>query len=389
MLDFIKEIFSSFRRNSLERIKSPFLGAFVFSWLSFNWQLVAVLSLSKENILTRINYINENFGIETLLIGPTFTTLLICILLPTANKFITIMQKSTNHDTNILILQSRIDIAEKQLEIADYEAKKKLSEEREKKNIEADINSIISTRDQYIFNFKEAQKTIYTQKKDNDNLISNEIKANAKISELQNSCKSLGEEITEQKSTVDKLRNEIARILQEANSTREDLKKITSESMKTALKLNEVTEEKLKLSGELKALKDQNKELKEDSKSNSIANHHIYNSDEFKGLKKLSELSLTPSFYKEISNIYPAYMTALNAIFKQEEIIGKTANSTVMKLAEEISNIKGLNFQNTIPSKAPYKPTHIKKTSQHEMKNELNNKEKTSTEINLIEKKNI
>jgi len=143
MLDFFKDIFASFRQSSLERIKSPFLGAFVFSWVGFNWQMLAVLFMSKQSIIGRIDYINAHFHISNYLLGPISTTVLICLILPLANKHITKLQKSTNQDTNELILQSKIDIAEKQVELAGYEAKKKLAEEREKKNIEASIALIL------------------------------------------------------------------------------------------------------------------------------------------------------------------------------------------------------------------------------------------------------
>ncbi|MEN4520285.1 hypothetical protein [Pantoea agglomerans] len=143
MLDFFKDILSAFRQNSLERIKSPFLGAFVFSWLGFNWQMLAVLILSKQNIIGRLEYINKIYSVKDYILAPIFTTALICILLPLINKSVTKLQKKTNHETNQLILQSKIDIAEEQLKIADIEAQKRLAEEREKKNIESNIDSIL------------------------------------------------------------------------------------------------------------------------------------------------------------------------------------------------------------------------------------------------------
>lgn len=141
MLDFIKDIFAAFRQNSLERMKSPFLGAFVFSWLGFNWQLLAILFISKKDVEERIVYINQHFGIESLLIGPLFTTTLICILLPQATKYIIKFQSKPISAATVTTMTEKIALAEKQLEIADIESKKRLSDKREERNIEEDIYS--------------------------------------------------------------------------------------------------------------------------------------------------------------------------------------------------------------------------------------------------------
>lgn len=142
MLDFIKDIFAAFRQNSLERMKSPFLGAFVFSWLGFNWQLLAILFISKKDIEERIFYINHHFGIESLLVGPLFTTTLICILLPQATKFIVKMQSKPISDATLTTMTEKIALAAKQLEIADIESKKRLSDKREERSIEEDIQAV-------------------------------------------------------------------------------------------------------------------------------------------------------------------------------------------------------------------------------------------------------
>lgn len=142
MLDFIKDIFAAFRQNSLERMKSPFLGAFVFSWLGFNWQLLAILFISKKDVEERVAYINQHFGIESLLIGPLFTTTLICILLPQATKHIIKMQSKPISAATLTTMTEKIALAAKQLEIADIESKKRLSDKREERNIEEGIEAI-------------------------------------------------------------------------------------------------------------------------------------------------------------------------------------------------------------------------------------------------------
>ena len=142
MLDFIKDIYTSFRRASLERVRSPVLGAFVFSWLGFNWQLILIIAKSKKTIEETIIEINKDFGIETLLIAPICTTALICILLPIINKYVTKLQDAPNSDTIIMNLSAKIKIAEYQQTIAETEAKIKLSEKKEERFIEEDIYKI-------------------------------------------------------------------------------------------------------------------------------------------------------------------------------------------------------------------------------------------------------
>ena len=43
MLDFIRDLYASFKQTALERVKNPVLGAFVFSWIGFNWEILAIL----------------------------------------------------------------------------------------------------------------------------------------------------------------------------------------------------------------------------------------------------------------------------------------------------------------------------------------------------------
>lgn len=144
MLDFIRDIFSSFRQASLERVKSPFLGAFVFSWIGFNWPMLAILFFSKVEIEKRISYIEGKFGLDSYLIGPLCTSALIAYLLPKINKLVTKIQDKPNTETIEMSLTSKIKIAELQQSIAEIEARKKLSEKKEERNIEEGIQNIKS-----------------------------------------------------------------------------------------------------------------------------------------------------------------------------------------------------------------------------------------------------
>ena len=263
MLDFIKDILNSFRQSSLERIKSPFLGAFVFSWLSFNWQLLAVLFSNEKDIFIKLKYINSNFGIESLMMGPIFTTCLICIILPTANKLVTAFQKKTNHETNAIILDSKIAIADKQLQLADIDAKKKLSEEREKKNIEADIESINDANRNLTINLETVNNQIKAVKEREAVSYQRGLELQEKLSFSEKKNSDMIIENNKLNDGLIRLRSENDKFALELQKTRGDLSKLSEEALKTSVVLKETTDEKFKLQGQLKALKEQLNETKE------------------------------------------------------------------------------------------------------------------------------
>lgn len=160
MLDFIRDIFNSFRQTSLDRIKSPFLGAFVFSWVAFNWQAILVLMFSDKIIEKRLASINENYDIGSFLLGPICTSILIAFLLPQINKIITKIQDKPNSDTIELTLSSKIKIAKLHQMIAELEAKKRLADKREEKNIDANIDSIKEENNKLIENIGTYEREI-------------------------------------------------------------------------------------------------------------------------------------------------------------------------------------------------------------------------------------
>lgn len=79
MKDFIQSLF----KTTEERVKNPFVGSFLISWIVFNWKPILYLFLSKANIVDKINYIDINFS-ETshLLWFPLATTIFYILVLP-------------------------------------------------------------------------------------------------------------------------------------------------------------------------------------------------------------------------------------------------------------------------------------------------------------------
>ncbi|ELY7490542.1 hypothetical protein SOJ85_003263 [Cronobacter turicensis] len=191
MLDFIRDILASFRQASLERVRSPFLGAFVFSWLGFNWPMLAILFFSKREIEKRLVYIGDNFGIESFIIGPLCTSALIAFLLPQINKLVTKIQNSPNTQTIEMSLQSKIKIAELQQLIAEKEAKKKLSEKREEKFIEKDIHNILEKNQELVTELSKIVSTRDLLQERNNNLSEEVSKLTGQIKAFQEQVQSL------------------------------------------------------------------------------------------------------------------------------------------------------------------------------------------------------
>lgn len=160
MLDFVRDIYTSFRQTSLERVKSPFLGAFVFSWIGFNWQMLAIVLFSKKDIEERLEIINAHYDIGSYLLAPICTTALIVILLPQINKFITRIQDKPNSDTVQLSLSSKIKTAVLQQSLAESEARKKLAEKKEERFIEESIHAIKESYNKTMIDINEKEEEI-------------------------------------------------------------------------------------------------------------------------------------------------------------------------------------------------------------------------------------
>ncbi|EIM8482249.1 hypothetical protein [Serratia marcescens] len=227
MLDFIKDIFSAFKQSSIERIKNPFVGAFVFSWLGFNWQILAIILFSEKDVIERIEYIKKHYDVGDFILAPLLTTVLICVLLPLANKVFTKYQSKPISETTDILMQSKIDIAEKQLQIADIEAKKKLAVKREERNIEEGIESIkkdikneLEKNKEMTDEINELSASLKQSGIVNNNANLNLLSANEKITSLTDNLKKLEETIKVKTEEIDKMRAELAIL----NSTIENFK---------------------------------------------------------------------------------------------------------------------------------------------------------------------
>ncbi|MEQ0227592.1 hypothetical protein ABLV17_07385 [Klebsiella sp. CN_Kp091] len=218
MLDFLRDIYSSFRQTSLERVKSPFLGAFVFSWVGFNWQTLAILILSKKEIEERLSYINDHFDVGNFLLGPICTTVLISTLLPQINKIITRIQDKPKSDTIELNLTSKIRIAELQQSIADIDARKKLAEKKEEKYIEESIYQTKKDFEKSVEDLHIATELLEQTRNDAIELRGWLAKAESKLDVETTAKENIAKELLVEKETIKTLQRQTVELNQQLSS---------------------------------------------------------------------------------------------------------------------------------------------------------------------------
>lgn len=223
MLDFVRDIYTSFRQTSIERVKSPFLGAFVFSWLGFNWQMLSILFFSKKDIEQRLEIINKAFDIGDYLLAPIFTTTLIVILLPQINKLITKIQDKPNSDTVELSLSSKIRIAELQQSIAEIEAKKRLADKKEERHIEEGIDQIKNKLEKTILSLNEKNKDVKTLMDGINDLTSKLASTEGKLNFELESRAQIQRDLSSEKEKNNALSNELVTITTEISKYQQEL----------------------------------------------------------------------------------------------------------------------------------------------------------------------
>lgn len=144
MFKFINDIAESFSKEATERIRSPIIGTFFFSWLAFNWKTLVILVLSKKNIEDTIDYINSRTEISLLIFYPLALTVFVCFVLPWFNMFVTKYQKVPNSGTIGLLLDAKISTGIKRQELAEIKAREDLAKFKVEKEIENNIEQIKS-----------------------------------------------------------------------------------------------------------------------------------------------------------------------------------------------------------------------------------------------------
>lgn len=107
------KLFNTISSTAEERIKNPFTGTFIVSWVAFNWKPLVFFIFSKQDIDEKINFIVQNYSDHWNLIWyPLISCLFFLFIVPyinLTNDFFTKKSKdkreSTLHDDKILKIQ--------------------------------------------------------------------------------------------------------------------------------------------------------------------------------------------------------------------------------------------------------------------------------------------
>lgn len=120
----MKELLQSFFKITEDRIKNPFIGAFMTSWLLFNWKPILFLFFSSKNIEQKILYIETSFSdINYIIWLPLLSTIFYVLILPYINLLFDLVLKYSLFKKNISLIEKQTQTIENQKKLAIEEIK--------------------------------------------------------------------------------------------------------------------------------------------------------------------------------------------------------------------------------------------------------------------------
>jgi len=140
MLDFIKELFASVKKTSTERISNPFYGVFIFTWLAFNWEAVAILLFSDLHMQERVRFINSAYPL--MYIYPFISSVVLTFILPWCTEKITFFQSKSLSRTSSLLAIRKKKMLTADISVERFRAKKDVAYERYKVGAEKEVQSM-------------------------------------------------------------------------------------------------------------------------------------------------------------------------------------------------------------------------------------------------------
>jgi len=125
----MKELIKNLFQTSNERIKNPFIGSFIFSWIAFNWKSILTIIFSKTTIEERISYVSNCFSeIEFTLFYPLIFSAFYVLGLPYLMWLIEYLSKYAKIGRKKNLVDEKIDDLIDKQKIAKEE--RKYEEER-------------------------------------------------------------------------------------------------------------------------------------------------------------------------------------------------------------------------------------------------------------------
>ncbi|PKC39250.1 hypothetical protein V461_21745 [Pantoea ananatis BRT98] len=93
----VKDLLDSLRMNINQRVKSPFYGAFIISWIIFNWKPVLILLFSKKDINIIIDELSKYNSSKFQFWYPVLLTTVVITLLPLLGALYTYFDSYVGH----------------------------------------------------------------------------------------------------------------------------------------------------------------------------------------------------------------------------------------------------------------------------------------------------
>lgn len=227
MWETIKDIYLSVHKTSTERIKSPFYGVFILTWLAWNWKPVAILLFSEMTMENRINFIN--FMYPMTLWQPILIAASLAIALPIINEKFTAFQSKPISRTSVIMAVRKKRALVADISVERYRAKRDVTYDRFKAGAEQEIQEmhesivqsqarmgeITAERDKLqgeLYELKKShQKIRETSSRFSDEVISLDKiskEQNIKISELENAVEKKEDDIKNLKQVIIDISND-------------------------------------------------------------------------------------------------------------------------------------------------------------------------------------
>lgn len=140
MWETIKEIYLSVKKTSTDRIKSPFYGVFILTWIAFNWQPIAIVLFSKLTMENRIGFINAIYPFQ--LWWPLGVSAVLAYALPFINEKFTYFQSKPISRTAVVLAIRRKRALVADISVEKYRAKRDVTYDRNVAGAEKEIQSM-------------------------------------------------------------------------------------------------------------------------------------------------------------------------------------------------------------------------------------------------------
>lgn len=184
----MRNLLNTISETTASRIKNPFTGAFITSWLVFNWKPLVYIIFSDEKIAEKIKYIESSYSNSwDLLLYPLSSTVIFLFVVPYINLGNEWFIKKSKTDREKRLHEDQILMIERDTRIAEKQAEKEIAVEIVRKQNNKNLE--ITALQEKIILLEEAamSERIANDKKEKEtNLAINTMLQNIEVSRLEN-----------------------------------------------------------------------------------------------------------------------------------------------------------------------------------------------------------